>query len=85
MAEARTKANALESSSKFQVQRQLEETVDKLKRELVETRSKNEIVHLNFETEEDHRKKKIERLEKELETVKQQVSPFIDHLFVCFH
>jgi chromosome segregation ATPase len=84
MAEVRTKANALESSSKFQVQRQLEETVDKLKRELVETRSKNEIVHLNFETEEDHRKKKIERLEKELETVKQQVSPFIDHLFVFF-
>ena len=71
--EVQKKASASESSSKIQVQRNLEETVDKLKKELVAARSKNEILQLNFETEEDQRNKKIERLDKELETVKQQV------------
>jgi chromosome segregation ATPase len=85
--EVQKKASASESSSKIQVQRNLEETVDKLKKELVAARSKNEILQLNFETEEDQRNKKIERLDKELETVKQQVliikfvSQILTHFF----
>ena len=54
----------------------MEETIETLKRELVDARSKSEISRLHFETEEDNRKKKIDRLEKELESVKQQVCLF---------
>ena len=74
--EVRAKATALETSSKYQSQCKMEETIETLKRELVDARSKSEISRLHFETEEDNRKKKINRPEKELESVKQQVCLF---------
>ena len=69
----RSRTASYESSSKHQVQRQLEDTVETLKRELRDANSNIEVITLNFETEEDGLKKKIERLEKELEAMKQQV------------
>jgi len=73
LTDLRSRTASYEASSKPQVQRQLEDTLDGLKRELRDARSNIEIITLNFETEEDARKKRIDRLEKELEAMKQQV------------
>ncbi|KAI9560764.1 hypothetical protein GHT06_011716 [Daphnia sinensis] len=70
--QVRAKLTAFESSSNQLAQKQMEETIDCLKREIADTKSKNELLRLNFETEENARKKKTERLEKELDSVKQQ-------------
>lgn len=71
--QVRAKLTAFESSSNQPAQKQMEETIDCLKREIANTKSKSELLRLNFETEENARKKKTERLEKELDSVKQQV------------
>lgn len=76
LSEIRAKATVMESSSNHQLHHHMEETIEQLKRDLVDARSKGEVLRLNFETEEDSRKKKIERLEKELDSVKQQVCFF---------
>ncbi|KAK4005430.1 hypothetical protein OUZ56_007143 [Daphnia magna] len=70
--QVRAKLTAFESSSNQPAQKQMEETIDCLKREIANTKSKSELLRLNFETEENARKKKTERLEKELDSVKQQ-------------
>ncbi|XP_057372757.1 uncharacterized protein LOC130693602 [Daphnia carinata] len=70
--QVRAKLTAFESNSNQVAQRQMEETIDGLKREIADTKSKSEVLRLNFETEENARKKKTERLEKELDSVKQQ-------------
>ena len=67
------KAASLENEPHQLVQSRLKETIVTLKSDLVATQSKMEVLRLNFETEEETRKKKIERLEKDLELMKQQV------------
>lgn len=69
-------ATESERSRMCEILRQLDADIknrDALKRELLEAKSAGEILRLNFETEEENRKKKVERLEKELESMKQQV------------
>lgn len=81
--QVRAKVTAYESGSVQQPKRQMEETIESLKRDIVDARSKSEVLRLNFETEESARKKKMERLEKELDSVKQQVQYLYALLFVC--
>ena len=51
----------------------LDLSVETLRRELAAAQARNETLQLQFETEEENRKKKIERLEKEIESLKEQV------------
>jgi len=71
--ELRSRNNTLETGPRIQAQRQLEEENQALRRDLRDMRSKCDVLQLNFESEEDNRKKKIDRLEKELEALKKEV------------
>jgi len=66
------KAASMENEPHQLAQSRLKETIATLKSDLVATQSAMEILRLNFETEEETRKKKMERLDKDLESMKQQ-------------
>ena len=80
MAQLRERIASFENVPHHQVQSKLKETIASLTSDLVAAQSRIEMDRLNFETEEEARKKKIERMDKELESVKQQVGL----LFIIF-
>ena len=59
-----------------------EESPESLKRQLVAAQSAAEVQRLEFEAEAENRKKKMERLEKDLDSLKQQVGSIIQSVNV---